>query len=471
MQLEKTNRKNIIALSLLLILQAVIAAPHIGAGFITDDFNWIDNVVRQGEVEYLRAFTITTGFFRPVVGLSFASQYALHGMNPMAFGIFNLLLHLFNIILVYLLLSVWEKTKALALPAAVLFALNAKAVNMAVGWISGRTTLLFSFFMLLSFYALLKGRGVSGGGSRLRATLRFFVVGVFYLAALLSKETAAAAPIFVFLFTLVTYKGADGSPSLLARIKKSVVSVLPFILPFIAYFLLRFGSDAFTPFNSPSYYRYSFAPGLILKNISEYIIRGGLLDIYIVLIVLILFWFFKVQKKNAGQTSSTVSLSQIPSQDSPVLSRVRFDGVGPGVLWFICFLLPMLPLAARSDLYAYFPQVGLHVVFLLLIFPLLGKMGFTDELTFPSPRKWPRNVLFIALSVILVVWSGYLWSRAAGECVKAENSALFTAEVVASVSSLDKGARVLIVDGQAAGKVSSSKSVSHGFGPLLNLYF
>jgi len=96
---------------------------------------------------YYRPFTKTTGFFRPLVSLTFGLQYQLHGLHPKPFGLFNLLLHLLNIILVYFLLTCRKETKQYALGATILFALNAKAAGMAVGWISGRTTLLVSFFL------------------------------------------------------------------------------------------------------------------------------------------------------------------------------------------------------------------------------------------------------------------------------------------------------------------------------------
>lgn len=262
----KTGR--VILLGLVLLLQIYIFAPYVGTGFVTDDFNWIESVVRDGEVRYMRSFTATTGFFRPFVGLSFAVQYALHGMDPKPYGLFNLFLHLANILLLYLLLSRRETTKPLALPAAALFALNAKAVNMAVIWISARTTLLCTFFLLLSFYMFQVYQEKRGHLSWFTKGLVLLLTALFYLGSLLSKETAAAAPLLIFLFAFfpIAHRTRATAASLFQRLKTAVLAVIPFALPLLVYFLMRFNSDAFTPFNAPHYYRYTFAPGLILKT-------------------------------------------------------------------------------------------------------------------------------------------------------------------------------------------------------------
>ena len=143
------------------MLLALLAAylPHVGRGFISDDFIWLRESAPCGRIDLHRLFGTTTGFFRPLVGLSFGLQFQRSGTAPRAYGLFNLLLHLLNVILAFLLLRGWARTRPLAAWGAALFALNLKAAGMAVGWISGRSELLFSFFLLLAFRScLLAGR-------------------------------------------------------------------------------------------------------------------------------------------------------------------------------------------------------------------------------------------------------------------------------------------------------------------------
>jgi hypothetical protein len=429
---------------MLIIAQFIIFGTHVGTGFVTDDFNWLESVVHSGKVEYLRSFTATTGFFRPLVGLSFAIQYRLHGMNPKAYGLFNMLIHMLNTILVYLLLSQWGKTKPLALPATVLFALNAKATNMAVGWISGRTTLMFSFFVLLSLYLFLKERL---NPLPYYKPLKFTLIFTSYMAALLSKETATAVPIFVFLFAVLNSKSTEGLAGLKDRLKKGAVVTIPFMLPLIIYFLLRFNSDAFTPFNSPTYYSYTFAPCVLLKNISEYIIRAGLLDLYIAIVIIIIGGLSAFKRK-------------------PPVKCIDWSVPALGLLWFLCFLLPALPLSSRSDLYAYFPQIGLHVVFLSFFTPLFQIKNMEDR-----KKNLNRFLLIISMGVLSAVWMGYLWIKAESSSKTSNNSALFTNQMVEAASQIAPGSRILIIDTQVGDEYSPSKTVAYGFNPMLNLYY
>ena len=167
------KKRNVLVLAIILVVQLVLLLPHAGSGFIKDDFKWIDNAVTDGRVDYLKPFTSNTGFYRPLVSLSFGLQYFYFQMNPLPYGLLNLLIHLLNIFLVYLMLRSFESLRSYALLVTVLFSLNVKTVTMAVGWISGRTTLLYSFFVLLVLYLSRKGslKNISNGLSIRRIVL------------------------------------------------------------------------------------------------------------------------------------------------------------------------------------------------------------------------------------------------------------------------------------------------------------
>jgi hypothetical protein len=121
------------------------------------------------------------------------------------------------------------------------------------------------------------------------------------------------------------------------------LSTLPFLAALACYLRLRFQSDAFTPFNAPSYYRFSFSAELITRNLLEYMTRSAELDLMLLgaLVVAGL-----LRRRQPGRNS--------------------FAGVwspaSAGLLWFFSFLLPCLFLEVRSDLYAYLPQVGIHLL-------------------------------------------------------------------------------------------------------------
>lgn len=429
----------LVILIFLLIVQIIIFAPRVGQGFVTDDLTWLENVVPDGRVDYLRPFSKTTGFFRPLVGFTFGLQFHRHGMNAAPYGFFNLFLHLMNIILLYLLLRGWKKTKPYALWAVVLFALNARAVNMAVGWISGRTTLLFTFFMLLTLYSYLKLPE--------RNPLRFLLTAVFFFAALLAKESAAAAPVFIFLFSFFGFSEVDAGKAMrfVKRLKSAFASIAVFVLPLLVYFVLRFNSDAMSPLNAPDVYGYSFSPLLLLKNLSEYIIRAGQLDFYILIIILFM-----------------MLVSRIVPQTFPAKSW-NLRAFLPGVLWFFAFLLPLLPVPSRSDLYVYLPQVGLHIAALTFIVPLWKKLTIKKD--------FRRYVSFCLIFILSTAWLGYLFFKAESIEDKGRASSRFTDQVVYATHKIPPGSEIVIVDKHYDDKYSPAKIIAYGFNSLLNLYY
>jgi hypothetical protein len=354
------KKTNIMVLGLVMVLQLVIYAPHVGTGFITDDFVWLESNLVEGKVDFLRPFIVITGFYRPLTGLSFAWQYKLHGMNSRPYGWFNLLLHLLNILMVYVLISSLKMFGKYALPVTVLFALNAKGVPMAVGWISSRTSLLCAFFVMLSLYFYLQARkSTSPKTWSYKRTWRYLVVATAYAAALLSKETAIVVPVFVFFFVLSSpitpdLKGTTDISILLGNFfKKSgyaFSSILIFMPPLIFYFILRLQRNAYTPLDAPDIYRYTLEPKILLKNIWEYLTRAGFLDVLILggLVLVILF------------SRGSVKTGEGEKIDRQVLAA--------GIVWFLSFLLPVLPLPVRSDLYVYLPQIGIHLMVVACLF-------------------------------------------------------------------------------------------------------
>ncbi len=435
------KKSQVWGLVILIFLQIIIYAPNVGEGFIRDDFTWLDNVIREGQADYLRPFTETTGFFRPLVSFTFGIQYQLHGLRSKPFGLFNLFLHILNIILVYSLLSCRKETKPYAIWTAALFALNGKAANMAVGWVSGRTTLLFSLFMLLSFYMFLR--------IPKKGALRPVLTGIFYLAALLSKETAAAAPIFIFLFAFFKNGEDTGKRTFSQNLRAAVAATSIFILPLLIYLLLRFQSNAMTPFSAPEFYRYNFSLLLLIENLTEYVIRAGLLDIYIILLISILL---------------VISLLILKGTQNKAKSQ-QYLGHGAlpwGLLWFGCFILPELFIPARSSLYSYFPQIGIHLSAMTVISVIWKKL-----------LEAKKRIRYAALTLICFFsagWLGFLWDMSVSVKLQGEASSRFTSQITQAASEVQSGKRVIVIDSQFGKELSPSRTVAYGFQPLLNLY-
>ncbi|MDA8170990.1 MAG: tetratricopeptide repeat protein [Nitrospiraceae bacterium] len=166
-----------------------------------------------------------TPYYRPLNTLTYVLDSHLWGLDPFWYHLENLLLHASAVVLFYLLLAMAFEDKRLAFFSALLFALypvNAEAVD----FVSARNTLLCAVFLFASLFFLGKsGLFLKKGGLKwsLLALLSYFL-------ALMSKEPAVVAPLFLLSFTLTTEEEKF-------RVNKSVLIGLFAITG--VYFLLR----------------------------------------------------------------------------------------------------------------------------------------------------------------------------------------------------------------------------------------
>src|SRR5207247_1098974 len=100
----------------------------------------------------------STGFFRPVVSLSFALDRLAFGLNPLPFGLTNVALLLGSAYGVFVLARALALPVGAALLASALWTFNWHGINMAVLWISGRTALLLTLTSTLGAAAFLRHR-------------------------------------------------------------------------------------------------------------------------------------------------------------------------------------------------------------------------------------------------------------------------------------------------------------------------
>jgi len=416
------------------LLQILIYGFNCGHGFIKDDFVWIDNAVTDGKTDWVKPWRTHTGFFRPLIGVSFALQYRLFGLNPFPYGYFNLGLHLSILILLYLLLRRFPPTADLALTITLLFSMNAKAVRMAVCWISARTTLMCAAFLLLAFLAhrFLISLQKKGSG-RIKEVATGGTISAFYFLSLLSKEEAVIAPLIV-LAVYLWHRSNSGirwwqDSGLAFR------HSLPYLVSLTVYLWLRVKSEAFTPFQAPDYYQFTLSLVGFVKNLGEYLIRAALFDIYLILAI--------------GFTLLLTGCRR--------LAWNRFDTKLTlfGVALFVILQLPTLFLPVRSDLYVYLSQAALHVGparLLLQAARAIRAAGIRQRLT--------------AMSVFLVLaagWTIYLTEKAGEYRRQGEASSHFTATLRAEIPKMPAGQRLVILDTGEEGENAPIRTVSYGF--------
>ena len=200
---------------MVLILTALVYANSLGNLFVWDD-SW--SIVDNGFIKswknlpllfnraYLTSFQ-DFGFlgerdigsgeisYRPVATLSYFIDYSLWGLNPFGYHLTNLLLHLFNLVLLYFFAALLTKEKKTPLLAALLFGLH-PLNSEAVAVISFREDLLAFLFFIASLICYMKldaFRGIKKGTIYIASL-------IFFLLALFSKEMALVLPLILVLY-------------------------------------------------------------------------------------------------------------------------------------------------------------------------------------------------------------------------------------------------------------------------------
>ncbi len=181
----------------------------------------------------------TGWFYRPMMTLSYLVNYSLFGPNAFGFHFFQLIIHLLNAILIFLIFSEifsrekFSNSKLIGFLAALIFAVHPGNVE-AVSYIAALQEVLYTLFALIALFVLLRL-----GDYRRRKFLYFLFLGFLIFLSLLSKESALfiIPLIFVFLFFFQ---------------KEKIIGLLfSSILAILSYFFLRL-AVAKVPFLSPN---------------------------------------------------------------------------------------------------------------------------------------------------------------------------------------------------------------------------
>ncbi|MZH05589.1 MAG: tetratricopeptide repeat protein [Nitrospinae bacterium] len=165
---------------------------------------------------YLNSTYIT---YRHINNLTFALNYQWSQQNPFGYHLFNLLIHICTVILVFFITSLTIKncTEWGELGAMKIAGMNALVFGLhpihteTITYISGRpgglAALFFFFSLLLFLLGGLKKRKIPGYFYYFLALITFFI-------AVLCKETAVTLPVIMLLYDLSLMKGENWKPFL-----------------------------------------------------------------------------------------------------------------------------------------------------------------------------------------------------------------------------------------------------------------
>jgi hypothetical protein len=303
------SRRVAIAAAVLTVAWLLAYGPTIAGGFIKDDFGWIYHSRMDGLSSLTSAFTTAQVFYRPMVQLSFGLTEAVAGNNPVPYALTNLLLGLACAASLYMLGRALGLASWAALAATAVWAFNFHGINMAIVWLSGRTSLLGTLFSTLAALAFVRNRSI--------------VAALLAFAAFLSKEEVLALPLILVLWSLIN--------------KTDPRRTAAMWIALAAYFVLRINSGAVDITNAPPYYRFVFDPIHVAKNIFEYADRSMTLAGLVIIAAMIAFAAL------------------------PKLDRDGRRQAAMGAVWLVLGFAVTIWLPIRSSLYAVFPSVGVAI--------------------------------------------------------------------------------------------------------------
>lgn len=229
--MNKQGKKINVWLPYIIIIITVLQVylPTLTGEFILDDGPLVKKNTFITEVHPFFSYLLKedgqgTGYYRPLINLSYFIDYKIWGMNAPGFRITNLILHILSCFALFNLLTLLVHERTAVLCVTIIFALH--PVNTeAVSWVTSRNNLLVTLFGLVSFYSYFKAYE--------KDRLCWYIVSfLFFGAALLSKEFGIMLLPIYFLYHRILNKKSN-------NFLKEFVGYLPFILIIVLYFLIR----------------------------------------------------------------------------------------------------------------------------------------------------------------------------------------------------------------------------------------
>jgi hypothetical protein len=214
------------------------------------------------------------GQYSPVNTLFYIVPYELFGFNAMAFHGTFLMVHIFNVLLVYYIIKYIVKTakpefentrvQLYAFFVALIFAIHPLQVE-SVAWISASKVVVFTFFMLAAIWCYMQY-------IRNAKLSWLFAVAILYALSFGSKEQAIILPLNLLALDYINrrFNGTQFRFSIFK--KKAFLEKIPFFLMTIGF--MSFYS-LMGPGNLYREIRYSFIQRMLfgMQSMNEYIFR------------------------------------------------------------------------------------------------------------------------------------------------------------------------------------------------------
>jgi len=361
-----TSREQRLVIWSLLLVAATLAFynPIVRNQFIVfDDLSYIvkNPQIQRGLTWSTVKWSFTTfreGNWHPLTWLSHALDYQLFRLNPAGHHYTNLLLHVANAVLLFLLLRRATGAARPSLLVAALFALHPINVE-SVAWAAERKNVLSTMFFLLGIHAY--DRYARTGRRRIYALL-----AVFFALGLMAKPQIVTLPFVLLLWDywpLRRMGAPQGDPGALTPAPRSFSYLVCEKLPL---FLLAAGDSVVTVLAQRA--------GDAVRSVSEVSWPARFENVLVSYARYIgkAFWPTRLAPMYPRPTSlpgwQVAGAAALLLLLSVLALRWRNRRYVPvGWFWFLGTLVPMIGIItvgeqAMADRYAYIPLIGLFVI-------------------------------------------------------------------------------------------------------------
>ncbi len=179
---------------LLAILTFLVMSPALLNGFTYwDDHLYVSENPDIRDLSNIPKYftSYLMGNYHPFVPLSHTIEYLLFGLKPWVYILNNILLHVLNVLGVYILIQKYTNTKFIAFFSALAFGIHPLHVESVV-WISERKDVLYTFFFLAGL--------ISWEKARTQGQIKFKSISfLFFVASCFSKGQAVVFPMILIL--------------------------------------------------------------------------------------------------------------------------------------------------------------------------------------------------------------------------------------------------------------------------------
>jgi protein O-mannosyl-transferase len=356
-------RTIILFLLVILLITGAVLIPILGFDFnvATDDYFFVlqNSLIKDTSVAGFLKVIISTGprynDFQPMAFLSYWVDYALFGLRPAGYYATQIILHLINASLVFIVVRSITGNDLLALLTCLIFALHPIQVD-TVAMINQRKTLLATMFSLLSIRSYIQWQ-------KTRFDSTYATAVVCFLLALLSKSTAVVLPV---LLILVEY----------SRTGRLCYSALFRTVPF---FLLAalFSLITILTVTSAGHVRPYHFGSLMSQALLIVLIYSDYLFCFIVPINLSPAYSYSPMEILSWRMVAAAAVLFLWLGFLAIAIRKKWRSITFGLLWFTICMVPtsqIIPTTnIRADHYMYQGLMGLALIVSAGIVSIMGK--------------------------------------------------------------------------------------------------